>query len=638
MGIPRVLYIDHTAEMGGGEIALLNLVRNLDPEKVQPMVLLFAEGPLADRLRPLAETHVLALEPSVLKASKDSLGFGSLFHPGPLCLVLRHVLKVRKFAREHQVGLIHTNSLKADIIGGLAACFTGIPVVWHVRDRIEPDYLPRSVVVLFRILCRWVPDFVIANSHATLNTLHLNGKQRGVAIASGIDTESITNAIHQRLASQQPTSPGTAIAEPQLVAADTPVTRTTITGPQPRLRGDQFMGHSNARHRVLYVDHTAELGGGEIAILNLIRNLDRQRVHPVVLLFSDGPLVERLRPYAETHVLPLEARVAKVTKDSLGTRSLFKIRSMWIAGRHTLRVIKFARHHRIDLIHTASLKADIIGGVAGRLAGIPVVWHVQDRIETDYLPASVVTAFRVLSRILPTFVIANSGATLETLQLKGKREGRAIAYGTAVENLPVHTLEHQNTSSKDTQRPVRIGLIGRISPWKGQHIFIEAASMLHDRVPQAQFEIIGAPLFSERSYEQSLHEQCRRLGMKDAVLFTGFVNDVPARIAELDLVVHASTTGEPFGQVIIEGMAAEKPVVATNGGGVPEIVVDGVTGLLVPMGDAPAMAEAIEWMLVHPDEARQMGRRGRQRVLQHYTLDQMAEKISGVYSEVLAHA
>jgi glycosyltransferase involved in cell wall biosynthesis len=142
-------------------------------------------------------------------------------------------------------------------------------------------------------------------------------------------------------------------------------------------------------------------------------------------------------------------------------------------------------------------------------------------------------------------------------------------------------------------RGPRIGLIGRITPWKGQHIFLQAAALLHPLYPAAKFEIIGAALFSESEYEAHLHELCRTLHLIDTVEFVGFVEDARARMAQLDIVVHASTIGEPFGQVIIEAMAEEKPVVATNGGGVPEIVEDGINGLLVPMNDASRMAQAL---------------------------------------------
>ena len=127
---------------------------------------------------------------------------------------------------------------------------------------------------------------------------------------------------------------------------------------------------------------------------------------------------------------------------------------------------------------------------------------------------------------------------------------------------------------------------------------------MHRRFPKARFVIIGAALFGEDGYEREIRQLSAQLGLEEVVEFAGFRPDVQCAIAELDLVVHASTTGEPFGQVIIEGMAAGKPVVATNGGGVPEIVEDGQTGILVPMGDAPALAEAICRVLADPAQAR----------------------------------
>ncbi len=162
----------------------------------------------------------------------------------------------------------------------------------------------------------------------------------------------------------------------------------------------------------------------------------------------------------------------------------------------------------------------------------------------------------------------------------------------------------------------------------------QGTALLKAKHPQAKFEIIGAPLFAERAYEADLRTLCDELKLNDTVEFAGFVENVPTRIAELDIVVHASTTGEPFGQVIIEGMAEQKPVVATNGGGVPEIVQDGITGLLVPMGDVLRMAEAIDYLLTHPDEATEMGVRGRERVQTHFTIQKTARMVEAVYGEV----
>jgi glycosyltransferase involved in cell wall biosynthesis len=389
--------------------------------------------------------------------------------------------------------------------------------------------------------------------------------------------------------------------------------------------------------RVLYLDHTAKIGGGEIALLNLLRHLDRSLVFPIALLFMEGPLRERLVGCCDTHVIPLADSALTAKKDGLGWRSLFQLRASLSVLLQIWRVVQFARKMEIDLIHTNSLKADIIGGIAARVAGIPVVWHVRDRIEADYLPRIVVSVFRFLSRKLPNFVIANSSATLATLHLNGKRRGTAIASGVDANGCVVHdgcNVVSIKDGSNSSQATVRIGLIGRISPWKGQDIFIRAAALLKQKHPEARFEIIGAPVFSELAYEADLHTLCDELKVNDTVEFAGFVENVPRRLAELDIVVHASTSGEPFGQVIIEGMAEQKPVVATNGGGVPEIVQDGVTGLLVPMGDAQRMAEAIDYLLTHPDEATEMGVRGRERVQTHFTIQNTARMVEAVYGEV----
>ena len=171
--------------------------------------------------------------------------------------------------------------------------------------------------------------------------------------------------------------------------------------------------------------------------------------------------------------------------------------------------------------------------------------------------------------------------------------------------------------------------------WKGQHIFIEATALVRNRFPEARFQIIGAPLFGEHEYEKALRRQVAELGVGDRVAFLGFREDVPALLAQADIVVHASTLGEPFGQVVIEGMAAGKPIVATNGGALPEIVLPGETGLLVPMGDAPTLAVAIESLLANPSWGAALGAAGRRRVHERFTIAQTAGKMERIYEHLL---
>lgn len=401
----------------------------------------------------------------------------------------------------------------------------------------------------------------------------------------------------------------------------------------PQAKGGD--GRGTARPvRVLLFDHTAELGGGEIALAELVQRFDRARVDPVVLLGSRGPLESLLDGHVPVHLMLLDESVVHARKDSLGLVSAGNLGAVRSSLRYVRRLARFLEEQRIEVLHTNSLKASILGGLAGRLSGVQVVWHIRDRIAADYLPAKVVRLMRGLAKVIPHFVIGNSLATLATLHLP-KTPTAAIASGVDLSKFfsPGDGDQPGHDPGVTSAGPV-IGLVGRICPWKGQHIFIEAAALVHARYPEARFQIIGAALFKEHDYEAELRQLAQAKGLDRVLAFTGFQSEVAPWIRGLDVLVHASTVAEPFGQVVVQGMACGKPVVATNGGGVRETMVDGETGLLVPMNDAPAMAEAICALLADPAAARAMGVRGRDRVAEHFTIEQSARKVTEVYERV----
>lgn len=381
---------------------------------------------------------------------------------------------------------------------------------------------------------------------------------------------------------------------------------------------------------VLYLDHTAKMGGGEVALLGLVTALDPTRYTPVVALASEGPLVGKLQEAGvEVHVLPLSSSVVDTRKEAVGLRSVLRLGQIGQVAGYAARVARLARTRGVDLIHTNSLKADFYGGLAGRMARIPTLWHVRDRIEGGYLPRPAAAAFRALARLVPQCVVANSQSTLDCLRAPRSSRFAVVHDGCDPDRYDAPS------EAFSTDEPV-VALIGRIAPWKGQHVFVDAAASVRASFPRARFWIVGAPLFGEHDYEAAVRAQVERLGLGERVEFLGFRDDVTAVLAQTDVVVHASTHGEPFGQVVIEGMAAGKPVVATDGGALPEIVENGRTGLLVPMGDAAAMAGAICRLLEDPARARAMGLAGRQRVRDNFTIQQTACKMQAVYDRMLA--
>lgn len=386
----------------------------------------------------------------------------------------------------------------------------------------------------------------------------------------------------------------------------------------------------NRKPRIAFLNHTAQPGGGELALVELIRHLDRDRVEPIVVLFSTGPLCELLQGEAEVHILPLPSTIFATRKDALGLYGMLKRgRSVLVFA---LRLRKLLQRLDLDIVHTNSLKACVLGGIAARLSGLLVLWHVRDRIAPDYLPRPATFAFKLAARIIPNYLVANSASTLKCLggwsMLKPKK--------VAVVHDGVNLSKFEASPPRSHNRCVMVALVGRISPWKGQDVFLRAADQIRHRFPSVRFLIIGSSLFGEDQFEYDIRSLCSQLDLWSHVEFTGFEKHIHQRLSQVDILVHASTLPEPFGQVIIEAMAAAKPIVATDGGGVREIVLDGITGLLVPIGDADRMADTICRLIADPVLRAEMGHQGRKRVLQQFTVEKTVTKMHTVYDRMVA--
>ena len=218
------------------------------------------------------------------------------------------------------------------------------------------------------------------------------------------------------------------------------------------------------RMRVVYLDHVAQLSGGEIALLRLLPHLDD--VEPHVILAEDGPFADRLvQAGISVEVLPMRETARGLRKERVTLRTL-PIGVAAASVAYTLRLALHLRRLRPDIVHTNSLKAGIYGSIAGRLAGVPVVWHVRDRIATDYLPRPAVRLVRYMTRRLPSVVVTNSEATMETLD---PHVAPVVLYSVLPEVLVAPTPRRPRVSGD-----IVIGIIGRLAPWKGQDLLLRA--------------------------------------------------------------------------------------------------------------------------------------------------------------------
>jgi len=179
------------------------------------------------------------------------------------------------------------------------------------------------------------------------------------------------------------------------------------------------------------------------------------------------------------------------------------------------------------------------------------------------------------------------------------------------------------------------GLFGRIVAWKGVREFVLAAAQVLIDHPGARAFIVGSAPHPEDSYAREVTRLISELGLKARICMTGYRQKVVPLMGLMDVIVHASTRPEPFGMVVIEGMALEKPVVATAAGGPLDIVVPEETGLLVPPGDSQSLARAISTLLKGSSRRQEMGKRGRQRVEALFSHQASARKIENIYADLL---
>lgn len=280
----------------------------------------------------------------------------------------------------------------------------------------------------------------------------------------------------------------------------------------------------------------------------------------------------------------------------------------------------------IDLIHTNGLKCHFLGAVLSILTKAKVVWHIRE----IYI-APIRIALRVF-RLGRAEVIAISWAVRKGLGIKSAR----VIYN-GVDTGLFYPFDPDKDIKKETglkKEKKVITMLGALTSWKGQHIFLEAIAKLRDRFPDLAALIVGGELYTgvgHRGYLAYLKDKVKKLGIENQVSFLGVRGDIPHIINSSFALVHASLKPEPFGRVLIEAMACGKAVIAARGGAVEEIIRDGVDGIIIEKGNAAALAQAIASLIEGEAMARDMGERGRQRVEELFSGEKKAREVEEVY-------
>jgi len=372
----------------------------------------------------------------------------------------------------------------------------------------------------------------------------------------------------------------------------------------------------SAPYKILYLDSVSVIGGAERSLLLLLQNINRQHFKPMVVLPERGPLSERIQALGvELKLLPL---------NKINVRNPLP----YMKTVCSLRKILLTR--RIDLLHCNTGICNQYGMITAKLVGLPVVTHTRNILGKR--------AFQRMFLGGADVLIANSRAVADSYaQYVSKNQGVEIIYN-AVDTKYFRPDEECNSRSRYniSDSEFVIGQIAQITPNKGQDIFIRALAQVVPIHPNVRGLIVGGNTIIDDSdwFLDDLKQLVRELGLVDKVIFTGFVKNMVNLYRCLDLVVLPSKS-EGFGRTIAEAMAMTKPAVATKVGGLPEIIVEGKTGLLVPPGDSKALADAILKVVENPELARKFGIYGRKRVEELFTVESNVKKTEQVYKSLI---
>ena len=369
-------------------------------------------------------------------------------------------------------------------------------------------------------------------------------------------------------------------------------------------------------HPVLFVHGITEIGGAERELLAMLERLPARGYRPIVVCPDGGTLAQELaRLGVETRLAPMPP-----------WRKLFAYPQRPAAVRALRDVIAAVQP---ALIHVNDIWWVPQTLSAGEGFGLPIVAHVRQEIE----PAKA----RRYELERADLVLPVSRQIQRSLEKGGVRPERLRTLYSG--------LDMTRVMDQDDGRGVRrrfnipgdvlvLGTVANLFERKGYEVMIEALPMIANGAPAVHYLVVGS---GDAAYEARLRGMAEILGLERRVHFAGFQKSVYPCLAAMDLYVHPALM-EGFGIAVLEAMAMRKPVVATTTGGLPEIVQDGETGILVPPGDAGALARAVSALLQDSGRRKQLGEAGRARITAHFTVEAMMDGLTSGYKIALAQA
>jgi len=391
--------------------------------------------------------------------------------------------------------------------------------------------------------------------------------------------------------------------------------------------------------RIVYLNPNGRLGGAETSLRELLASV--RAAEPAwelwLVLGEDGPLAGIARDLGvRVLVLLFPPALGRLGDTGRWAAVVGLLGAAIAAARYARGLARWLRKIQPDIIHTNWFKMHLLGAWT-RPRRSPLIWHIHDYVTPRRLMRRLLWPFRKSC----SAAIVNSKSVAKDLEraLPGLRIVpiyNAIdleRFSPAGERLDLDAKAGLAPAASGT---VRVGLIATFARWKGHKVFLEALGRLSPDVPVRGY-IIGGPIYQTEGSQWSvaeLHREAERLQLGDRIGFTGFLEDAPAAMRSLNVIVHASTEPEPFGMVIVEGMATGKAVIASQAGGAAELITDGENALAHAPGDAEGLAREIERLTSDEALRNKLGKCGRATAERHYHGKRLAAELTELYREV----
>jgi glycosyltransferase involved in cell wall biosynthesis len=400
--------------------------------------------------------------------------------------------------------------------------------------------------------------------------------------------------------------------------------------------------------RITFLSASDQLGGSEIALLDMIAAIGRLRpewkIH--LILPGRGPLLDRAEASgADCVILPLPKSLARLGEFSavnagwsLTARLSFAARLAPVAAGlpgYLRKLRRVVRAHHPSILHTNGIKAHVLGA---RLRGdLKLIWHMHEYVGGRRLTRVLLRAH--LSRA--SAIVANSASVASDVKESLAPSAplhvvhNAVDLRTFTPEGSMEDLDARSGLRAPAASVVRVGLVGTFARWKGHEVFLRALAALPQEAPVRGY-VIGEPVYHTSGSQYSSEELralAEALGVTKRIGFTGFLRAAPAMRA-LDIVVHPSTRPEPFGLVIAEAMACGRAVITSGTGGAAELIQPERDAIVHATGDAANLAQAIMRLASDPTLRRELGIRARASACKRFDRDRLASELVDIYERV----